>query len=69
MSAVGRTRRFLAELKSDEAGATVIEYALIVFIASIGIGFVLPETGLSFDEIFGAAQAGLDRGVVMGEAD
>jgi len=66
--ALDRSGCFLADLAADEIGATVIEYALIAFIVSIGIGFLLPEAGLTLHEILGAAQAGLDRGGIEGQA-
>jgi len=68
MRALDGVGRVLAGLTADEAGATVIEYALIAFIVSIGIGFLLPEAGLTLHEILGAAQAGLDRGGIEGQA-
>ena len=52
MTARAAAARYIQRLLADDSGATVIEYAVIVSIVSIGIGFMLPEIKASIDDLF-----------------
>lgn len=51
--------RYFHGLAAEDVGATTIEYAFIVSLVSIGIGFLIPEIRASMDEIFLQTASGL----------
>ena len=59
MTARAAAARHVQRLVADDTGATMIEYALIVSLASIAIGFLIPEIRASIDELFLRTAAGL----------
>ena len=46
-------------LTAEDNGATTIEYAFIVSLVSIGIGFMIPEIRGAIDELFLQTASGL----------
>jgi Flp pilus assembly pilin Flp len=52
--------RQVERLALDEGGATFIEYALVISVVSIGIGFLLPEIGTMINELFLQAASKVD---------
>ena len=69
MTAMTRLRdvaQLLRHMAADSGGTTTIEYALIIFIVSLAIGFLLPEMGLSIQEIFTGVTSTIDAGGAAG---
>lgn len=52
----------VSRLAADKAGATTIEYALIIFIVSLAIGFLLPLMGASIQDVFNGITATINQG-------
>ncbi len=70
MKAMDRLRLVAQRLRHmavDDGGTTTIEYGLIIFIVSLAIGFLLPEMGLSIQEIFAGVTSTIDAGGAAGQ--
>lgn len=59
MTDTRRSRWVLRRLAVNESGATVLEYALLVFVVSMAAGFLLPEIGNAFRPVFDRAEGQL----------
>ena len=55
------TLRRIQSLVADECGATIIEYALIISLISIAIGFMIPDIRASLDSLFLQTATGLSN--------
>ncbi len=55
-------------LLQDESGATVIEYALIIFLIGLGVGTVAAFVGLSVNDLTSYAGGILETAVQKGTA-
>ncbi len=53
------TLRRIQQLLADDSGATIIEYALIISLISIAIGFMIPDIRASIDALFLQTATGL----------
>ncbi len=62
MTRLHRFARRLRHMAVDDGGTTTIEYALIIFIVSLAIGFLLPQMGVSVQEIFEGVTSTIDAG-------
>ena len=51
--------RRIQDLIADDGGATMIEYALIISLISIAIGFLIPDIRASIDSLFLQTASGL----------
>ena len=51
--------RRIQRLVADDSGATIIEYALIISLISIAIGFLIPDIRASIDTLFLQTSTGL----------
>ncbi len=51
--------RRIQGLIADDGGATMIEYALIISLISIAIGFLIPDIRASIDSLFLQTASGL----------
>ena len=61
------SRTFL-RLWVEDTGATTIEYALIISLVSIGIGFFVPEIRDSLDDLFTRTASGLGAAAQQSQA-
>jgi Flp pilus assembly pilin Flp len=50
----------LQRLVADENGGSFIDYAIIITLVSIGVGFVMPEIGGFLGELFARSVSGLN---------
>ena len=66
MTVQGIAARHVQRLVADDDGATMMEYALIVSLASIAIGALIPELRSSIDELFLRTAAGLSAAAAGG---
>ena len=53
--------RHFQRLIDDESGVTIIEYALIISLISIAIGFLIPDIRASIDSLFLQTSNGLSN--------
>ena len=60
--------RHFMRLVAEEDGATTIEYAFIVSLVSIGIGFMIPEIRELIDELFLRTGSGLVNAAQQSQA-
>lgn len=58
------TTQYFDYLAAEDTGATTIEYAFIVSLVSIAIGFMIPEIRASLDQLFLQTASGLGAAVV-----
>ena len=56
---VSAVRQFQVLIK-DESGGSFVDYAIIITLVSLGIGFVMPEIGGFLGDLFGNINVGLD---------
>lgn len=61
--------RRLRRLIPDTGGATAIEYALIIFIVTLAIGFLLSAMGASIQGIFDGISSKISAGVAAGQSE
>jgi Flp pilus assembly pilin Flp len=59
MSLLNAAEKHLQRFAEDTTGVTIIEYALIISLISIAIGFVIPEIRSSIDILFLRTASGL----------
>jgi Flp pilus assembly pilin Flp len=59
MSLLNAAEKHFQRFAEDTTGVTIIEYALIISLVSIAIGFVVPEIRSSIDILFLRTAAGL----------
>ncbi len=52
MAVVNATVRQLQRLLADESGGSFVDYAIIITLVSIGVGFVVPEIGGFLERLF-----------------
>ncbi len=60
MSHLSIAEKHIQRFAEDTTGATMIEYALIISLVSIAIGFVIPEIKASIDVLFLRTASGLE---------
>ena len=53
MTVLGSATRQFRRLVADESGGSFVDYAIIITLVSIGIGFVMPEIGTFLGDLFG----------------
>ncbi len=61
MSLLSSAEKHIQRFAEDTSGATMIEYALIISLVSIAIGFMIPEIKASIDVLFLRTASGLQN--------
>ncbi len=59
MFLLNAAENYILRFAEDSRGVTIIEYALIISLVSIAIGFMIPEIRLSMDLLFLRTASGL----------
>lgn len=61
MSLLNAAEKHIHRFAEDTNGVTIIEYALIISLVSIAIGFMVPEIRSSIDVLFLRTASGLEN--------
>ena len=60
MAVFSATARQFRRLLADESGGSFVDYAIIITLVSMGVGFATPEIGAFIGRLFGQMNMGLD---------
>ena len=61
MSLLNAAENHILRFAEDSRGVTIIEYAFIISLVSIAIGFMIPEIRSSIDVLFLRTASGLEN--------
>ena len=67
MAVLSTTVRQLRRLLADESGGSFVDYAIIITLVSIGVGFVTPEIGGFLERLFAHTTIELDAVATQGQ--
>lgn len=67
-TALAATISCVRRMIGDESGGTLIEYAIIMFLVSVAIGFLFPEISAAIDELFTRTASDINSAVSEAEA-
>lgn len=67
MAVLAATARQLQRLLADESGGSFVDYAIIITLVSIGVGFVTPEIGDFLERLFAFTTIELNAVAAQGQ--